>query len=130
MSPADRPIDPAGRHALLPAADALREALHNEVHARPPARITLPALVVHIAVLNEGVPREAEAAHLRLLPGQQGLAGADLQANFLQVPITQTAYMPAHECKGLAIGVRLLCGRWNLGGQLDSQCLHDGQRRL
>ena len=87
MSPpeADRPIDPARRHALLPADDALREALHNEVHARPPARITLPALVVHIAVLNEGVPREAEAAHLRLLPGQQGLAAADLQANFLHL---------------------------------------------
>ncbi len=81
------PIDPAGRHALLPADDTLREALHNEVHARPPARITLPALVVHIAVLNDGVPREAEAAHLRLLPGQQGLAGADLQANFLHLSL-------------------------------------------
>ena len=31
---------------LLPPNDPQRELLHNEVHARPPARIRLPALVV------------------------------------------------------------------------------------
>ena len=31
---------------LLPPDDPLRLAPHNEVHARPPARIRLPALIV------------------------------------------------------------------------------------
>lgn len=54
---------------VLPPDDALRLELHNEVHARPSARISLPALIVSVAVLNDGVSREAEWAHLRRLPG-------------------------------------------------------------
>ncbi|MFO6420568.1 DUF3422 family protein [Hylemonella sp. W303a] len=70
---------------LLPSDDDLRAALHNEVHARPSARIRLPALVIYVAVLNAGVSREQECAHLRLLPGQQGLALEALHANFLRL---------------------------------------------
>lgn len=70
---------------LLPLDDDLRAVLHNEVHARPPARIRLPALVVYVAVLNQGVSREQECAHLRLLPGQHGLSLDALQANFLRL---------------------------------------------
>jgi uncharacterized membrane-anchored protein len=70
---------------LLPLDDDLRAVLHNEVHARPSARIRLPALVVYVAVLNEGVSREHECAHLRLLPGQQDLTLDALQANFLRL---------------------------------------------
>jgi uncharacterized membrane-anchored protein len=73
------------RSLALPPDDALRESLHNEVHARPPARIRLPALVVYVAVLNEGVDREAECAHLRRLPGQGGLTLDALGANFLRL---------------------------------------------
>ena len=55
--------------SALPPDDALREELHNEVHARPSARIRLPALIVFVAVLNEGVSREQAldclAANLR-----------------------------------------------------------------
>lgn len=69
----------------LPADDALRAQLHNEVHARPQARIRLPALVVYVAVLNEGVSREQECAHLRLLPGQEQLNVDQLQGNFLRL---------------------------------------------
>jgi len=69
----------------LPADDALRAQLHNEVHARPQARIRLPALVVYVAVLNEGVSREQECAHLRLLPGQEQLSIDQLQGNFLRL---------------------------------------------
>jgi uncharacterized membrane-anchored protein len=58
--------------SLLPADDALRLVLHNEVHARPPARIRLPAVIVHIA-------------HLRRLPGQHELAEDALNANFLRL---------------------------------------------
>ncbi len=69
----------------LPPDDPLRGLLHNEVHARPSARIRLPALVVLVAVLNEGVSREDECAHLRRLPGQDGLQPADLADNFLRL---------------------------------------------
>ncbi|MCH8178445.1 MAG: DUF3422 domain-containing protein [Proteobacteria bacterium] len=69
----------------LPADDAQRELLHNEVHARPPARIRLPALVVYVAVLNEGVSREDEWAHLRALPGQQALPLQALSGHFLRL---------------------------------------------
>jgi uncharacterized membrane-anchored protein len=70
---------------ILPGDDAQRAMLHNEVHARPSARIRLPALVVYVAVLNEGVSREQECAHLRRLPGQQALALDQLQGNFLRL---------------------------------------------
>ncbi len=76
---------PSALPQALPANDALREVLHNEVHARPPARIRLPALVVYVAVLNEGVSREQEWQHLRQLPGQQGLTQDQLSGNFLRL---------------------------------------------
>ncbi|WP_299020357.1 DUF3422 domain-containing protein [uncultured Tepidimonas sp.] len=74
-----------GISAVLPPDDSRRRALHNEVHARPTARIRLPALVVYVAVLNEGVDRAQELQHLRRLPGQEGLTEADLQAHFLRL---------------------------------------------
>ena len=55
------------------------------MHARPSARIRLPALVIFVAVLNEGVTREQECEHLRQLPGQGHLTPADLQGNFLRL---------------------------------------------
>ena len=69
----------------LPPDDTQRELLHNEVHARPPARIRLPALVVYVAVLNEGVSREDEWLHLRRLPGQQELPLQSLNGHFLRL---------------------------------------------
>lgn len=73
----------------LPPDAPWREELHNEVHARPSARIRLPALVVFVAVLNEGVSREQELAHLRRLPGQDGLQIGDLRNNFLRLRLDQ-----------------------------------------
>jgi uncharacterized membrane-anchored protein len=70
--------------SLLPADDPQRALLHNEVHARPPARIRLPALVTYVAVFNEGLSRAEECAHLRQLPGQDGLTVDDLNGNFLR----------------------------------------------
>ncbi len=69
----------------LPPDDPQRAALHNELHARPSARIRLPALIVYVAVLNEGVSREVECAHLNRLPGQAELKPAQLQDNFLSL---------------------------------------------
>lgn len=73
------------RTTVLPADDALRQIVHNEVHARPPARIHLPALITYVAVLNEGITRDVECAHLQRLPGQDGLVVADLLSNFLRL---------------------------------------------
>jgi uncharacterized membrane-anchored protein len=70
---------------LLPADHAQRALLHNELHARPTARIRIPALVVYVAVLNEGVSRDEESAHLRRLPGQEHLASEQLTGNFLRL---------------------------------------------
>jgi len=70
------------RAPLLPPNDPQRELLHNEVHARPSARIRMPALVVYVAVLNEGITREMEWQHLRQLPGQEGLTLEHLSGNF------------------------------------------------
>jgi uncharacterized membrane-anchored protein len=70
---------------LLPPDDEQRLTLHNEVHARPTARIHLPALVVYVAVLNDGVSREQECAHLRLLPGLSALPLERLAGNFLRL---------------------------------------------
>ena len=76
---------------ILPPDDPLRALLHNEVHARPPSRIRLPALVVYVAVLNEGVTREAECLHLQRLPGQSALRIEDVQSNFLQLRLAGQA---------------------------------------
>ena len=80
----ERPADPAIA-STLPPDDGQRRALHDEVHARPTARIRLPALVVYVAVLNEGVTREQEWNHLRELPGQAALPLEALQAHFLRL---------------------------------------------
>lgn len=70
---------------LLPPDDSLRATLHNEVHARPSARVRLPALIVYVAVLNDGVTRDAEHAHLRALPGQHGLTLGSMASNFVRL---------------------------------------------
>ncbi|HQS01073.1 MULTISPECIES: DUF3422 domain-containing protein [unclassified Polaromonas] len=75
----------AASFALLPPDDAQRAVLHNELHARPSARVRLPALIIYVAVLNAGVTREQECAHLRRLPGQQDLPLDSLQGNFLSL---------------------------------------------
>lgn len=71
--------------SFLPPDDPLRATLHNEVHARPPARVRLPALIVQVAVLNAGVTREHECEHLRRLTGQALLPLERLQGNFLRL---------------------------------------------
>jgi uncharacterized membrane-anchored protein len=72
-------------HPLLPANDPLRELVHNEVHARPPARIRLPVLITYVAVLNAEVTREQECEHLRHLPGQAELPVSALDGSFVRL---------------------------------------------
>lgn len=84
MSP-DAPLDAPSPQPVLPPDDPMRLALHNEVHARPTLRIRLPALLTYVAVLNQGVTRAQELAHLQALPGQQGLTDADVRGHFLRL---------------------------------------------
>lgn len=70
---------------LLPDDDSQRISLHNEVHARPSQRIRLPALVIYVVVINDGITREQEYEHLRCLPGQETLTLEQLQNNFLRL---------------------------------------------
>lgn len=73
------------QHNLLPPADLQRALLHNVVHARPSQRIHVPALVVYVAVFNDGVTLEKECEHLRCLPCQEAPVIGDLQNNFLRL---------------------------------------------
>ena len=69
----------------LPHDDPQRRMLHNEVHARPSARVRLPALITYVALLNAGMTREQECAHLQRLPGHADLGPEQLQGNFLRL---------------------------------------------
>lgn len=65
--------EPQQQARRLPEDAPARRQLHDEVHARPVARIRVPALVTHLAVLTEGVTAEDERAHLcDLLEGCDG----------------------------------------------------------
>lgn len=70
---------------VIPPDDPLRRALHDEIHARPPAPVRLPALVTYVAVLNAQSSREQEWEHLRKLPGHSDLALEQVQSNFLRL---------------------------------------------
>ena len=83
MAAAGRRIAPM--HRALPPDDPQRLELHDEVHTRPTARIRMPARVVSVAVLHEGIGRDDECAHLQRLPGHAGLTAADLAADFLRL---------------------------------------------
>jgi len=83
--PANTGLDSALPSGFLPPEDPLRRQLHNEVHARPSARIRLPALMIDIAVLNAGATRDMACAHLQRLPGHADLTISRLQDNFLHL---------------------------------------------
>lgn len=70
---------------MLPPDDPQRALLHDEVHARPSPLIRLPARVTLVAVLNTEVDRQAEAAHLRALPGAPQIDDRAVAAGFVRV---------------------------------------------
>lgn len=85
MAGAERARADAGSVAALPAEDALRRELHDEVHARPAARIRLPARVRHVAVLNEDVSPQDEARHAATLAPAQAADAAALADAYVQL---------------------------------------------
>ncbi|MEJ2577597.1 MAG: DUF3422 domain-containing protein [Kineosporiaceae bacterium] len=74
-------------NARLPEDATTRRQLHDEVHARPVARIRIPALVTHIAVLHDDVPVDVERDHLRDLVGSAGGHADFGDPTFVQVPL-------------------------------------------
>lgn len=72
---------------FLPLDDPDRIALHNEVHARPSARIRMPAFILLVGVFNEGISREQEFEHLQKL--QPSLSLQEMQGNFVRLRLDQ-----------------------------------------
>jgi uncharacterized membrane-anchored protein len=60
--------------AALPPSHAQREALANEVHARPSEAVACPAQVAYVAVLIDADSRDAERRHLETLAKRLQLA--------------------------------------------------------
>ncbi len=71
----------------LPDDDAERRLIHDEVHARASARITLPAYVLYVAVLNRQVSLDNELAHLQRLFSQDELSTFATHANFCRLDL-------------------------------------------
>ncbi|UOD51272.1 DUF3422 family protein [Orrella daihaiensis] len=67
----------------LPMEHPDRHRLHDEIHARPVGQAPHPVVVFCLAVLNEGVSRDSELAHLAKLNAQTDTAGTT--GNFARV---------------------------------------------
>jgi uncharacterized membrane-anchored protein len=66
-----------------------RQALHNEIHARPPESITPPAAVSHVVMLASPGERMASRAHLAELLRNQHLPMPDAASTHLRMDLGQ-----------------------------------------
>lgn len=64
---------------------ALRRALHNEVHARPPEPMMAPLAISHVVMVTDATARAASRAHLLQLLRDHHLPVPDDHANHLRV---------------------------------------------
>ena len=64
---------------------ALRRALHNEVHARPPEPMMAPLAISHVVMVTDAAARAASRAHLLQLLRDHHLPVPDDHANHLRV---------------------------------------------
>jgi len=64
---------------------ALRQSLHNEVHARPPEPMTAPLAISHVVMLADAAARQASREHLLQLLRDHHLPVPDAHANHLRV---------------------------------------------
>ncbi len=66
---------------------AQREALHNEVHARPPQALTTPLAISHVVMICDAAQREASRAHVVALLGAHELPLPDPHASHFRVEL-------------------------------------------
>lgn len=66
-----------------------RQALHNEIHARPPESITPPAAVSHVVMLASPEERMASRAHVAELLRNQHLPMPDAASTHLRMDLGQ-----------------------------------------
>ena len=66
---------------------ALRQALHNEVHARPPEPMRAPLAISHVVMFTDAVAREASRAHLLALLNTHGLPLPQAHVNHWRVDL-------------------------------------------
>ncbi len=68
---------------VRPPDDSLRQPLHDEVHARPPARLSTPERIAHLALRIPPGQRAAEEAALAALAAQHGLPAPSFASGYL-----------------------------------------------
>ena len=66
---------------------ALRRALHNEVHARPPEPMRAPVAITHVVMLADADAREDSREHLLALLRDNHLPVPDANANHLRIDL-------------------------------------------
>ena len=66
-----------------------RQALHNEIHARPPESLTAPAAVSHVVMLTSPAERAASRAHVAELLRNQHLPMPDAASTHLRMDLGQ-----------------------------------------
>ncbi|MES2425192.1 MAG: DUF3422 domain-containing protein [Pseudomonadota bacterium] len=64
-----------------------RQALHNEIHARPPEPVTPPLAITQIVMLADPAQRDASRAHLAELLRNHHLAPPDAHTNHLRIDL-------------------------------------------
>jgi len=70
------------RRGEFPPDDPQRRALHDEVHARPPARIVTPERVAHLALRIPPGAREQESRSIAALAALLGVPAPGPSASF------------------------------------------------
>ena len=66
---------------------SLRQALHNEIHARPPEAMTAPLAISHVVMLADRVQREASREHLASLLRDHHLPAPDADSTHIRMDL-------------------------------------------
>jgi len=66
---------------------ALRQQLHNEVHARPPEAMAVPLAITHVVMWADAAAREASREHLSVLLRNHHLSALDAHSNHTRVEL-------------------------------------------
>ncbi len=71
----------------LPSAHPQRNALHNELHARPPEALAAPLALSHVVMRCDAAQREASRAHVARLMRDHHLPAPDAGCSHLRVDL-------------------------------------------